>query len=627
MLSISEISNELSVSTATVSNWIKSGVSPSNIDSESIVSIKNNLLINSNKLTSRANKQNSSKIFIPLEYLNDSSVVFLFESIVSLYIESNHSAIKFLDSIIIAYLVSKGEIALSNNTYSYKRMAIQKELSNNHSDSYYVQLLLDLFNRHNTSNVTDVLGLCYQSINSEGDKSSSGSYYTPHQIVSESFINLGLTSSSRFLDPCCGSGSFILSAIDLHNIQFDNIYGADLDSSAVKLTKLNILLSFPLIDKTPNIYCLDALNDLANGNFFCESNFLLSNIDVIATNPPWGASKNSLDYHNYVEILSSKEIFSMFIYKSMKLLSKSGKASFILPVSFLNVKSHNVIRKHLASDSTIISIDLLDRAFTGVFTKVFRIVFSKEIVSNNKTNISLHDSSTYQIFQSRFLSNKFTVYDVNTNNVDELILSKIFSTDHFTLKGNSKWALGIVTGNNKAHIQDDLSTNTEPIYKGSCILPFQLKEPQHFIQFERKKFQQVAKDEFYRAKEKLVYKFISNKLVFAYDNQQSLTLNSANILIPLIPNYSIKVVAALLNSSLFQFIFLKKFSTHKILKSDLEQLPFPLLSDNIHTEIERLSSNIIIGDTDLIDKVNNIVFKIFNLESSEINHIKTNLRN
>jgi len=95
----------------------------------------------------------------------------------------------------------------------------------------------------------------------------------------------------------------------------------------------------------------------------------------------------------------------------------------------------------------------------------------------------------------------------------------------------------------------------------------------------------------------------------------------------LIPNYSIKVVAALLNSSLFQFIFLKKFSTHKILKSDLEQLPFPILSDNIHTEMERLFSNIIIGDTDLIDKVNNIVFKIFNLESCEINHIKTNLKN
>ena len=169
MLSISEISNELSVSTATVSNWIKSGLLPSNIDSESIVSIKNNLLVNSTKLTSRANKINSSKIFIPLEYLNDSSVVFLFESIVSLYIESNHSAIKFLDSIIIAYLVSKGEITLSNNTYSYKRMAIQKELSNNYSDSYYVQLLLDLFSRNDTSNVTDVLGLCYQSINSEVD--------------------------------------------------------------------------------------------------------------------------------------------------------------------------------------------------------------------------------------------------------------------------------------------------------------------------------------------------------------------------------------------------------------------------------------------------------------------------
>jgi len=625
MLSIIEVAQELSVSTATVHNWMKSGVLPRDVDEKSIISIKKELLSSSSKLSSRANKNNSSKIFIPLEYLEDSSMILLFESIVGLYTNSKHSTLSFLDSIIIAYLISRNEILILNNTYSYKRSAIKKILLNNLSDVVYVKLLLDLFNSYSTSNVVDVLGLCYQSIASEGNKSASGSYYTPSNIVEESFNNLDLNSSSKFLDPCCGSGSFILSAIKLHNLNFDNIYGVDLDVSAVKLASINVLLKFPLVDKTPNIFCLDALNSFANGDAFCDSNHLLSNIDVIATNPPWGASKNSCNYSKYVDFLGSKEIFSMFIYKSMSLLSENGKASFILPVSFLNVKSHSVIRKYLTSNFSIISIDLLDRAFTGVFTKVIRLVISNIIISNNTASISFLDNTQYKIPQSRFLYNESTVFDVNINNNDNLILSKIFKTKHFLLKDNAKWALGIVTGNNKLHILDSSLVNTEPIYKGSCITPFQLKENQYFVKYERDKFQQVAKEELYRSKEKLIYKFISSKLVFAYDNKKSLTLNSANILIPSIPNYSIKVVSAFLNSNLFQFIFLKKFSTHKVLKSDLEQLPFPVLSYDIHNELEMLVSNIIKGDLKLIEKINKIIFKLFKLKSNEIIHIKSNI--
>ena len=36
------------------------------------------------------------------------------------------------------------------------------------------------------------------------------------------------------LDPCCGTGSFIIAAISLN---LKNIYGADLDKSAVKMCK------------------------------------------------------------------------------------------------------------------------------------------------------------------------------------------------------------------------------------------------------------------------------------------------------------------------------------------------------------------------------------------------------
>ena len=96
----------------------------------------------------------------------------------------------------------------------------------------------------------------------------------------------------------------------------------------------------------------------------------------------------------------------------------------------------------------------------------------------------------------------------------------------------------------------------EKIYTGKEIKPYFLEQARHYIFYQRQALQQTAKEEYYRAKEKLVYKFISKKLVFAYDNTGSLFLNSANILIPSIPNMSIKTVMAFLNTPLYQFLYI-----------------------------------------------------------------------
>ena len=96
-----------------------------------------------------------------------------------------------------------------------------------------------------------------------------------------------------------------------------------------------------------------------------------------------------------------------------------------------------------------------------------------------------------------------------------------------------------------------------------------ISDSENYINYTRENFQQVAPENIYRAKEKLVYKFISKKLIFAYDNKQRLFLNSANILIPKLENYTIKDVMTFLNSTLFQYIYTKKFNELKVLKGNL----------------------------------------------------------
>lgn len=121
------------------------------------------------------------------------------------------------------------------------------------------------------------------------------------------------------------------------------------------------------------------------------------------------------------------------------------------------------------------------------------------------------------------------------------------------LKGHAKFALGIVTGDNKAHLSAEKLPGMEPVLKGGDIRRFGIGTPKNFIRFTPDAFQQVAPTAMYRAEEKLLYRFISEVPVFAYDDGRRLSLNSANILIPEIPGLRMKYVLAILNSSAAAF--------------------------------------------------------------------------
>ena len=98
-------------------------------------------------------------------------------------------------------------------------------------------------------------------------------------------------------------------------------------------------------------------------------------------------------------------------------------------------------------------------------------------------------------------------------------------------------------------------------------------------------------------------------------------MNSANIVIPKIPDYPIKVIAALLNSSLYQFIFQKKFSSIKVLRSHIEQMPLPLWDNKTFLEIAKMIDEIIENKGDF-EELDNCIMEKFTLSSKEKNYIK-----
>ena len=632
-----EAANYLGISSTSITNWIRHGYISSTqnqFQKNELELLKRKIELGEiDRLNRRANKSKSKNQFIPEEYISSTESIRKIQDIVSYITINNIRPEQAIFLLAINLFCDTGDILTSDldEIFRFSRNNYKRNGVFEHLLRWFDKISSGKINYHNEKvsyiinydlpNERDVLGIIYQSIIHEGEKSDLGSYYTPRDVV-QSLVDGNIQSDSKVLDPCCGTGQFILLFSEYIEDP-KNIYGFDIDTKAIDIAKTNLLLFYQNQDFSPNIYNLNSLlignsDDLFEGDSKYNNSF-----DFIATNPPWGAKydkKVLSEIKNNFSEIKSKESFSFFICQSYRFLKENGIMSFVLPESITNVKVHNDIRKFIIDKTTIQRINILGRRFKKVFSSVITMQIKKELTHESIIDVSFKENK-YKIKQTRFLNNKNALFDIYVNQIDQTIFSKIISHDFVTLENKSDWALGIVTGDNNKFIERKTGNiNAEPIYKGSDVKPYRLNKTDNYIQFIPEYFQQSAPPEKYRAPEKLIYKFISSNLVFAYDNNQSLTLNSANILIPQISNYPIKVVLGLLNSKLFNFYYRKKFNSIKILRGDMEQLPLPILSDTESIKIKQFVEQIIDKESNS-EKLDQYIFNLYRMNDTEIEYV------
>lgn len=538
------------------------------------------------RLQKRANKRKSEKKIIPLEYFSDSKNITDLNALIDRINLENWSVDNVIYSLCLNMLKKSGLL---------KKNHVKKVI-----ESYDFEIIPELLDYKIPDNERDFLGIVYQSLLTEGEKNIQGSYYTPQKITDNMVSDFDFSSGEKYFDPCCGSGSFILS---LKAENPEQIFGIDKDFIAVLIAKVNLLLKYNDKIFTPQIICADYLNNSKND--YSEMLF-----DYVASNPPWGAK------------IKSGETFSYFFVKAFKQLKSNGIIRFLFPESILRVKTHRNIRKFFLESGSIESITSYEGNFTGVMTRYVSISLSKKSQNKNfiyKSNDSeqiINISSIYKYGTENFI---FNLLNPNDLEIFELFNSK----GKYSLK-NSVWALGIVTGDNEKKLLKEFSEGSEEIFTGREITPYLLHPAKNYIFYDRKNFQQIAHDEIYRAPEKLVYKFISNKLVFAYDDRQKLFLNSANILIPNIPGMSIKTVMAFLNSELYQFMYKKIFGEVKILQGNLTELFFPEIERSedkiISVLIDRILKNENVNE--IHSKIQDIIYELFKITEKQKIYIR-----
>ncbi|MGL2827837.1 TaqI-like C-terminal specificity domain-containing protein [Helicobacter pylori] len=424
------------------------------------------------------------------------------------------------------------------------------------------ELILKYLKILENSSDLEKLGSYYEKELSNTTRNLEGIYYTPNKIVEQLFTLPKDFDASQaiFCDPAVGSGNFIMHALKL-GFKVENIYGYDTDAFAVALTKKRIKERYHL--DCPNIMQKDFLNLKHTPQFDC-----------IFTNPPWGKKYHQNQKENFKQkfnLSQSLDSASLFFIASLNCLKENAHLGLLLPESCLNIDAFSKMRE-MALKFQIKSLIDFNKPFKNLMTRAVGLALKKTL--NKDQKISCFYQNKFKRSPSSFFNNPKKIFNIHCSNKENKILDHLFSIPHMTLKNNAHFALGIVTGNNEEKLHPKQEKNTIPIFRGSDILKDRLKAPSQFINADLKDCQQVAPLSLYQAREKIVYKFISSKLVFFYDNEQRLFLNSANMFV-LKENFPINAHALkeLLNSDLMQFIFESLFKTHKILRKDLECLP------------------------------------------------------
>lgn len=552
------------------------------------------------KLTKRANKTQSTKRITATNYLDDSKANILLQKLLT--IDSS------IDCIMFTLVCS----ALTSKELMHKKHV--KEFLNKYNNLSCIDIEIP---NDTWETSEDVLGFIYQSLITEGERNLTGQYYTCKSVVSYIVGDKTLSDTETFLDPCCGSGAFLMG-VKTNNPS--NLYGFDINPTAVMIASANLLIKYHDKEFAPNIYCADFLNkDLFDSD---NINNLPFRFDNIYTNPPWGSDKEGLYFKNY-PLIKSKERASMVIVESLARLKESGTLYFLLPTSLLKIKTHGDIRKYILSNSTIRQIDLYKDRFDGVFTDYFSIRLTLEKTDSQKYIVT-SESGNFEIALTLEDKKAGNIAIETFSNLDNSIIDKMESSCHDKLS-HSQWALGIVTGDNKNKVKKEMAEGLEPVYVGKHVGPFKLQAESAYILFDPENFQQCAKEEFFRAPEKLIYRFIAKYPIVAYDDKQCLCLNSANILIPQLDTISIKSVAALLNSSLYHYYYSIKFSDIKVLKGNLQELPFPKLTRKQDEDLCALVSTIQSSSftADFQEQLDQKVYSIFGITSKEQTQIRT----
>ena len=181
----------------------------------------------------------------------------------------------------------------------------------------------------------DLLNLFFTTFNKYVGKADKNQAFTPDHITQFMCHVVNVNKNSRVLDPCCGSGAFLVRAMteamddcdtkkERDEIKANHIFGIEYEDVAFGLSTTNMLIHG------------DGNSNIIQGSMFEKEEWIKNaNIDTVLMNPPYNATRKQSQpeyVENWNDKISTDPSKGLhYVYYIANLL-KRGKLAVLLPM-------------------------------------------------------------------------------------------------------------------------------------------------------------------------------------------------------------------------------------------------------------------------------------------------------
>lgn len=265
----------------------------------------------------------------------------------------------------------------------------------------------------------DVKGVAFEQFMDGFFKGDFGQYFTPREIIEFCVKMMKPKQNQNVLDPSCGSGGFLLHALDYmrkqaseyfdkalqpvehfkywHDFAEKHLYGIEINDEIARVAKMNMIVHD---DWHTNVISHDALESIEKMHAKNQA-FKAGNFDLILTNPPFGSTikKEEKPYLETFELgnaydkkgkktarknQSSEVLFIERIWQFLK--AGTGKAAIVLPDGILTNSSMQYVRDFILDKFQLLAVVSLPQcafAHFGAGVKA-SVIFVRKRKANEK---------------------------------------------------------------------------------------------------------------------------------------------------------------------------------------------------------------------------------------------------
>ncbi len=423
-----------------------------------------------------------------------------------------------------------------------------------------------------------------------------------------------------------------LTTAEKKRILLNNIYGVDIDAQAVEVTKLNLLLKAlegetnASVSKQLTFFNERVLPNLGDnikcGNSLIGTDFYDNQLElfpeqikkinafdweiafpeifenggfnVVIGNPPWvsltGRFGNDIISNEALKYLVVKykgntympNLYEYFVQKSLDVVIEGGCFSFIVPDRLGYNSQFKNLRERILKDFNIDEL-IYKAPFPNIVTDTLIFRFSKGKNINNEIIVGEYGKNTQNKSITEYLNDpEYKFYYEQSDEIGK-ILQKIY--DNSNTKALKELVQSTSGFGGKSSVITDMIVNPKQIkvYRGRSIQKYSIVKDFYFEFVKKNITGRTTDPKKLGAKEKVLFRKTGIPIIATYDDSGIFVEQSLYFLFNNISNLSLKYFTALINSNIFNFIYLNKLvtnrdSTPQIKKVDLDTFPVRIIN-------------------------------------------------